>query len=61
MSDVEDGLSEAEWEAAVLAQTLGLFTNPDGSIDFDRLRAIGIIIDLEDLFNDDDEDLDVES
>lgn len=33
--------TEEEWEAEVLEEVLGDALNPDGSIDFDKLRAQG--------------------
>lgn len=42
--------SEEEWEAEVLEEVLGDALNPDGSIDFDKLRARSEPITLEELY-----------
>ncbi|MFN8374874.1 MAG: hypothetical protein U0694_18595 [Anaerolineae bacterium] len=47
---------EAAWEEAVLTRTLGDALNPDGSIDFDKLRQRGKITTLEELYPEGTED-----
>lgn len=41
--------SEAEWEGVVLTESLGDALKPDGSIDFDLLRAKGTNYTLDEL------------
>ena len=48
--------TEEEWEAEVLEEALGDALNPDGSIDFDKLRARGRTITLDELYPEGDED-----
>lgn len=53
-----DGEDDAAWEAQVAANALVDALNPDGSINFDKLRATGIPMTLEELcpeIDDDDE------
>lgn len=40
---------DAAWEEAVLTESLGNAIRADGSIDFDRLRARGTVMALDDL------------
>ncbi len=47
---------EAAWEEAVLTRSLGDALNPDGSIDFDKLRSRGKITTLEELYPEGDVD-----
>jgi hypothetical protein len=46
----------AEWEESVLEEALDGALKPDGSIDFDVLRARGEIMSLSDLNREDDQD-----
>ena len=41
---------EAAWEEKVLTQALGDALREDGSIDFDKLRATGTVMSLDDLY-----------
>jgi hypothetical protein len=41
--------SKEEWEEQVLSETLGDALKPDGSIDFDKLRATGLNMTLDEL------------
>jgi uncharacterized protein (DUF433 family) len=41
---------EAEWEEKVVTEALGDALNPDGSIDFDKLRARTVNITLDELY-----------
>lgn len=43
---------EAAWEGEVLTNSLGDALNPDGGIDFDKLRARGQPLTLDDLLPD---------
>jgi hypothetical protein len=48
---------EEEWEAETLSDALGDALKPDGSIDFDKLRATGLTLTLDELAPEgDDED-----
>jgi hypothetical protein len=40
---------EAEWEEETLREALGDALKPDGSIDFDKLRATGLTLTLDEL------------
>jgi post-segregation antitoxin (ccd killing protein) len=51
-----DEENEAAWEERVVTEALGDALNPDGSIDFDKLRSTGIIITLEELYPEGDEE-----
>ncbi len=42
--------TEAEWEEEVLTESLGDALRPDGSIDFDRLRATGMNMTLDEFY-----------
>jgi hypothetical protein len=42
--------TEEEWEEEVLTEVLGDALNPDGSINFDKLRERGTIMTLEEFF-----------
>ena len=41
---------EADWEEQVVIESLGDALQPDGSIDFEMLRASGAAMTLEDLY-----------
>lgn len=51
---IED--EEAAWEEAVLTESLGDALNPDGTINFDKLRARGSITTLGELYPEGDSD-----
>jgi hypothetical protein len=51
--EVED---EAQWDEAILTQALGEALRPDGSIDFDKLEADGIVVPLDELHPESDLD-----
>lgn len=51
--EVED---EAQWDEAILTQALGEALRPDGSIDFDKLEAGGIVVPLDELHPESDLD-----
>jgi hypothetical protein len=44
-----DVKSEEEWEEEILSETLGDSLRTDGSIDFDKLRATGLNMTLDEL------------
>ncbi len=48
--------SEEAWEEEILEEALGDALKPDGSIDFDKLRATGLTIPLAELHPEGDED-----
>lgn len=48
--------TEEEWEEKVLTEALGDTLRPDGSIDFDKLRARGTTMTLDELHPEGDED-----
>lgn len=48
--------TEAEWEEEILDEALEDALKPDGTIDFDKLRATGITITLDELYPEGDED-----
>lgn len=52
VSDAE----EAAWEEAVLTQALGDALRSDGSLDFDKLRATGTVLTLDELYPEGDQD-----
>jgi hypothetical protein len=47
---------EADWEEQVVIESLGEALRPDGSIDFEMLRASGAAMTLEDLYPEGEED-----
>lgn len=51
--EVED---EAQWDEAILTQALSEALRPDGSIDFDKLEADGIVVPLDELHPESDLD-----
>jgi hypothetical protein len=53
---LEQYKDEAAWEEAVMEEALGDALNPDGSIDFNKLRATGQSITLEALYPEGSED-----
>jgi len=48
--------SEEAWEEETLGNALGDALKPDGSIDFDKLRATGLTMTLDELHPEGDED-----
>jgi len=50
------GTREESWEEQVAIEALGDTLRPDGSIDFETLRASGTVMTLEDLYPEGDED-----
>lgn len=56
-----DTETEEEWEARIVKEALGDALNPDGSIDFDKLRSRGKIMTLEELYPEGDVDDESES
>jgi hypothetical protein len=41
---------DEEWETDILIETLGDVLSPNGKIDFDKLRATGLTMSLDELF-----------
>jgi hypothetical protein len=52
----EEAEDEAAWEERMLTESLGDALNPDGSLDFDKLRERGTKMTLEELFPEGDFD-----
>ena len=48
--------TEEEWEEEVLTEALGDALKPDGTVDFDKLRARGTTMTLDELHPEGDED-----
>jgi|FLYN01.1.fsa_nt_gi hypothetical protein len=48
--------SEDAWEEEVLSQALGDALKPDGDIEFDKVRATGLTMTLDELHPEGDED-----
>jgi len=48
--------TEAEWEEEVVEEVLGDALQADGSINFDKLRATGLTMTLDELDSEGDED-----
>lgn len=51
-----DVKAEETWEEEVLSEALGEALKPDGNLDFDKLRATGLTMTLDELHPEGDED-----